>query len=115
MWLFGKKKNETQQILENKNAIADMADSVDVLISLAKENSDLVSALTDMQDKIKYFNPSMSDDVLALDKKISNKLGDLKIELNKAKQKGEYEKASELVSEIADNLVVERASKSKRR
>lgn len=115
MWLFGKKKNETQKILENKNAIADMADSVDVLISLARENEELVETLKTMQDQIKYFNPSMNEDVLALDKKISNKLGDLKIELNKAKQKGEYEKASELVSEIADVLVVERASKSKRR
>ena len=115
MWFFKKKKNETEKILENKNFVQDMTSSIDVLLSLGKDSEDLTTILNELQDKVKYFNPSMNEDVLALDKKISNKLGDLKIEINKARTKGEYANAISLANEIKDDLVVERESKSKRR
>ncbi len=111
MWFF-KKKDKTKDLLDNKHKVEAMAASVDVLISLASENDELVSQLKEMQDKIKYFNPSDKEDVLELDKKIENKLGDLKIEINKAKQKGDYATALSLTSDIKDALVVERNAKA---
>lgn len=109
---FFKKKNKTEQTIDAKQNIAAMAASVDVLISLSKENEDLVDVLKQIQDKVKYFNPTQKEDVLALDKKIENKLGDLKIELNKAKQKGDYTTATEIANDIKDVLVVERNAKA---
>lgn len=111
MWFF-KKKNKTEQLLNNKHHIEAMAASVDVLISLGQDNEELVAILKEIQDKIKYFNPTQKSDVLDIDKKIENKLGDLKIDLTKAKQKGEYANALSLASEIKDVLVVERNSKA---
>lgn len=111
MWFF-KKKNKTEQLLNNKHDVEAMTSSVDVLISLGQENEELVAILKEMQDKIKYFNPSNKPEVLELDKKIVNKLGDLKIDITKAKQKGDYANALNLASEIKDSLVVERNSKA---
>ena len=111
MWFF-KRKNKTEQLLNNKHHIEAMAASIDVLISLGQENEELVATLKAIQDKIKYFNPSDKSDVLDLDKKIENKLGDLKIDITKAKQKGEYANALSLANEIKDVLVVERNAKA---
>lgn len=111
MWFF-KKKNKTEQLLNNKHHIEAMAASVDVLISLGQDNEELVAILKEIQDKIKYFNPTQKSDVLDIDKKIENKLGDLKIDLTKAKQKGEYANALSTANEIKDVLVVERNSKA---
>ena len=112
---FKKKKSEREKLLENKHAVEDMATSIDVLLSIGNENEELCEILKDVQDKIKYFNPSMSDDVLALDKKIANTLGDLKIEINKAKTKEDYSKALEMAKDIQISLIVERNSKANRR
>ena len=109
--LFKKKKSEREQLLENKNAIADMASSIDVLLSIGAESSELCEILKDLQDKIKYFNPSVNEDVLLLDKKISNVLGDLKIEINKAKSKEDYSKAIEMHFPILYNVFVGMATR----
>ena len=111
MWFF-KKKNKTEEIIDNKQTIASMAATVEVLISLGQDNEELVTALKAIKDKITYFNPSQKEDVLAVDKKIEAKLGDLKIEISKAKQKGDYSAANELASDIKDGLVVERNAKA---
>ena len=112
---FRKKKSEREQLLENKHNIEDMASSVDVLMSIGKDSEELCKILEEVKDKIKYFNPSMNDDVLALDKKIGNALGDLKIEINKAKSKEDFTKAIECVKDINVSLIVERVSKANRR
>ena len=113
--LFKKKKSEREQLLENKNTIADMASSIDVLLSIGAESSELCEILKDLQDKIKYFNPSTNDDVLVLDRRIGNALGDLKIEINKAKTQEDYSKSIECAKNIQVSLVVERTSKANRK
>ena len=115
MCFFRKKKSEREKLLENKHQVEDMASSIDVLLSIGAENEELCGILKEVQDKIKYFNPSVNEDVLLLDKKISNVLGDLKIEINKAKSKEDYSKAIETAKDIQISLIVERISKSNRK
>ena len=110
--LFKKKKTEREKLLENKHTIEDMASSIDVLLSIGSESGELCELLKDIQDKIKYFNPSVNESVLALDKKIGNALGDLKIEINKAKGKDDYSKAIEIAKDIQISLIVERTAKA---
>ena len=73
---------------------------------------EILELLKDIQGKIKYFNPSVNDSVLALDRKIANSLGDLKIEINKAKGKDDYSKAIEIAKDIQISLIVERTAKA---
>ena len=113
--MFFKKKSETQKIVEIKHELENMAASMDVLISLAKDNAELVDVLEEIQGKVKYFNPTQDKDVQALDKKINNKLGDLKIDISKGKNKEDYTKALETAREVRDILVVERTAKANRK
>ena len=115
MCFFRKRKSEREKLLENKHFVEDMASSVDVLVSLASANAELVDILKQVQEKVKYFNPSMNKDVLDLDKKINNKLGDLKIDINKAKSSNDYTKAIEQAKDLMEVMIVERASKANRR
>ena len=115
MWFFKKKKSEREQLLDNKHEIEDMASSIDVLISIANADEELVGILKECQEKIKYFNPSINKDVLDLDKKISNRIGDLKIDINKGKTSNDYSKAKASALDLKDSLIVERASKANRR
>jgi hypothetical protein len=39
--LFRKKKSEREQLLENKHTVEDMASSIDVLLSIGSESSEL--------------------------------------------------------------------------
>lgn len=112
---FFRRKNETEKIIQNKNYAQDMANSIDVLLALAKDNNDLCTVLTNMQDRIKYFNPSIKSEVLDLDKKINKKLSELKTEISQARNNGEYATALSLANDLNDELLTERESKSKRR
>lgn len=113
--MFFKKKTERESLLENKHKIEDMASSIDVLISLSKDNDELTNILKDAQDKIKYFNPTQNKEALDFDKKITNRLGDLKIEINKAKSNEDFSKPISSALDLRDSLVAERISKSIRR
>ena len=113
MWPFGKKKkNDTTKILDNKHLVEDMTASVDVLLALARENSELTDILSEIQDKIKYLNPSKNEEVAELDEQIANKLELIKSELSKANQTGNFKIAIDLALDLRDNLLVTRASKS---
>lgn len=112
MWFFGKKKkNDTTKILDNKHFIEDMTGSVDVLLAMGRENDELTEILTDIQDKIKYLNPSLSEEVTALDSQISDKLNLMKSEVSKAKQTGNFKIVIDMALDLRDGLLVERASK----
>ena len=111
MCFWKKKKNNTTKILENKHFIEDMASSVDVLLSLGKEDSEYIDILTDIQDKIKYLNPSLNEEVTNLDAKIADKLELMKKETQDARQTGNFIIVKDMALEIRDNLLAERASK----
>lgn len=114
MWFF-KKKTERENILDNKHNIEDMAASIDVLISIGKDSEELVDILKEVKDKIKYFNPTQNKDALEIDKKIANRIGDLKIDINKAKSSGDYTKPIASVKDLKDSMIAERIAKANRR
>lgn len=110
-----KKKNKREEILKNKHFAEGLAANVDVLISIARENDDIVDLLKQLQDKVKYFNPTDNKDVLALDNKIANRIDDLKITINKAKAKDDYSAVKQEVEDLLFSAVEERIAKSKQR
>ena len=115
MCFFKKRKNEREQLINNKHNIEDMVAQLDVLLSLARDNQELVGILNEAKEKIKYFNPTINKDALDIDKKINNRIGYLKIEINKAKSSEDYSKPIASALDLRDSLVAERNAKSIRR
>ena len=110
-----KKKNKREEILKNKHSAEGLASNVDVLISLARENEEVVDLLEQLQDKVKYFNPTDNKDVLTLDTKISHRIDDLKIAINKAKAKEDYSAVKQEIEDLLYSAVEERIAKAKQR
>ena len=115
MCFFRKRRTEREQLLINKHDIEDMTAQVEVLLSLSRDNVELADILAEIKEKIKYFNPTMNKDALDFDKKISNKIGDMKIEINKAKSTGDYTKPIESARDLRDSLIAERTARAVRR
>lgn len=101
------RKGERQKLLDNKQTIADNANQINVLKELASSEPDLVAQLDDIQEILKYLNPTVNEDAVKFDKKIAGLIGDTKIALNKAEKKEDFTKAYDMVKEIK-YLVVER-------
>lgn len=96
------KRNEEdlgkQSIIDDRGIINNNVDSIDVLIAMAGENADIVTKLKALQETIKYLNPSQEENILKMDQKIGNLLGDLKILLSKAEMS--EEKVEQSVKDI---------------
>lgn len=58
----------------------------DSLIVLADDNKEIVTELKKLQEQIKYLIPSVTEEVLNMDKKIKNTLEDIRIILIKDNQ-----------------------------
>lgn len=107
MGLFGKKKKEgTAAVLENKHYIDESAQLIDVLVCMSGSDK-FTERLKLFQDKLKYSNPTTDERALNLDKKISDKIGDLKIEINKTRNWEDVSKLNDLIGEL-EMLLTER-------
>lgn len=89
----GKHGTEKEMINESKDLIASNAQFIEVLLVLAKGKENMIRELKEIQDKLKYLTPSANEKVTAIDEKIKDELGDLKIELNKKKEEEKDDKA----------------------
>ena len=87
-----KKGTESEQILENRQTVATNAQTVEILLVLAKGKESTVKELLKLQDELRYLTPSSDEKVKQIDEKIANELGDCKIELSKKREEGEDEK-----------------------
>ena len=96
----GGKKSERDLLLESRQIIGDNANSVEVLLVLAAGKEEMTKTLKDLQEKLKYLSPSADERVKALDMKIKDALGDIKIELTKSKGGDDSGKADKYVQEI---------------
>ncbi len=96
----GGKKSERDLLLESRQIIGDNANSVEVLLVLASGKEEMTKTLKDLQEKLKYLSPSADERVKALDMKIKDALGDIKIELTKSKGGDDSGKADKYVQEI---------------
>lgn len=104
--MFGHKKGR-ERILKNKQIIEDNANQINVLITLAESEPELVEELKDIQNELRYLNPIDSHDAEKYDSKIADKIGDTKILLTKAERKEDFTKAYDAVKELK-YLTVER-------
>ena len=98
MLFFGKKKPAVQT-KEDRDIIEQNSKAVNALIVLAGSNVDMVKQLKALQESLKYLIADEKSKIIDYDKKIRNKLGDLRIALTKAD--GEYSvKADDIISDI---------------
>ena len=111
MGLFSK-KTATSEILRNKDFIAKMAADVDVLISLMEEVDEpaIIDGLKEVQDEIKYLNPSNNPNVIAVDNMINNRLQDIKLALVKGRIL-DYSDVQSIIDELLSDIIVTRKSK----
>lgn len=108
-----KNEEKEDQIEESKNRLDDLVNTFDVLVALAKENEKLKARLEEVQDQLRYSAPATNKRVAEQDKRIADRVGDLKILLARAKTKGTYYGCERALSEI-EILIVEREADSKK-
>lgn len=96
----------------SKDRLGDMALTFDILIELAKDNEKLKEKISLVQDKIRYSTPSEDKKIAEEDRRIEERISDLKLKLARAKVKGTYYGCERLLTEI-ELLIVERNAKIK--
>lgn len=79
-----KRKKSVDKVKEDRELISFNSRSVETLLVHAENNQELTAELNDLQTKLKYLMPSEKSDVTDYDKKIKNKIGDMKIALTKS-------------------------------
>lgn len=99
-----KKRNKSKLIAQDRELIELNANAVDTLVVLAADNVDIVDALRDLQNKLRYLIASDNAKVYKLDEIIKNQLQDMKLYLNKPK-KVEIEGTKEYIREIEVSIV----------
>ncbi len=84
MLFFKKRKSNDEGLVENKRAIEAMTGSLETL-KVATDNAEILAKIDQVQEKIKYMNPTLDKTAHNFDKKISDAIGDLKIAIMKIK------------------------------
>ena len=95
---FWKKKVIGKTYIEDRKLILLCAQEIDVLILLDKDKK-FERQLIEIKDEFLYLSPRDDADVCELDQKIKNKIGDLKLVLNKYDNLDE-ENVDKLISTI---------------
>ncbi len=100
MMCFRKKKTIGEIYIEDRKCVLLSAQEIDVLIALDKKNF-YKARLEEIKDQLLYLSPRDNKEVYEIDKKIRDKIGDLKLVLNKHE-----EDEDESVISIMDNIFV---------
>ena len=79
---FKKKKVLGQTYIDDRKTLLLAAQEVDVLILLDKDKK-FERSLNELKDELLYISPRENKDVCEMDQKIREKIGDLKLVLNK--------------------------------
>ena len=94
-----KKKKVVDKVKDDREFIETNSKSIEAIVVLAKDNEEIIQDLKELQETLKYLIPSAESSVIDCDKKIKNKIGDLKIALTKSD--GETsKKAAEVLMEV---------------
>lgn len=99
-----KKRNKSKLIAQDRELIELNANAVDTLVVLAGENEEIIGALNDVQNKLRYLIASDNSKVYKVDEIIKNQLQDMKLYLNKPK-KVEIEGVKDYIREIEVSIV----------
>lgn len=106
MCLFKKKKVSIEQKRDKDNDLLKNNIAKSKVLCVASKNEEIIKRVKSITDKLQYSSPSRKESVEKIDKKLSNKLDDLKILI--LGEKSEV-KILELLDEI-DVIVAERES-----
>lgn len=111
MCLFKKRKGSVKQVLANQDQLLNNSKFAESLVNYAGIDNKTAIRISDIADKLKYMNPSSKSEVATIDRKIENKLSDLKIEIsaNNINQN----KVDTLIKDLT-NLVADRDFQSKK-
>lgn len=96
---FFRRKKVADKVKEDSQLIDFNSKSIDSLIVLAKDNTAVIGELKLLQSSLKYLIAMEDSKVVDYDKKIKDKLGDLRIALTKSDGE-ETKKTDELITEI---------------
>ncbi len=97
--LFFRKKKTAIQTKEDREIIEHNSKSINALIVIAGKNEAMIKKLKALQELLKYLIASEKAKIIDYDKKIKNKLGDLRIALTKADGEDSV-KADDIVADI---------------
>ena len=81
---FFKKKKSADKVKENAKLISSNSGEIGALLVHAEGNAELTAELKELQGNLKFLRPSDDSNVTDYDKKIKNKIGDMKIALTKS-------------------------------
>lgn len=98
----GKKQSKLE---EDEKLLIDLIGKLDFLIALSGSFVDIKERLEDIQDKIKYFQPTSA--ALDHDLRIKQRVDDLKADVSRAVTKGVFHLVSKRIGEL-ELLLVER-------
>ena len=99
---FGKKKNSAELTADDRQILKESSDKVGKLVMLTSDET-AIAKLKDLQEKIKYLMPAKTKETLGIDKRIADKVDDLKAELVKHGDKPT--KIDDVISDILLLLV----------
>ena len=109
---FGGNKCETEEILDDRYVINGNAALLDELVGLSEADAAVRDRLDSLRVTVKYFNPTCSKKILSLDKRIADALGDVKMEVYAARERGKWNKVGELLGSL-EELVISREAAEK--
>jgi flagellar basal body-associated protein FliL len=113
-YIFQFKKEEVENdFVLSKERLDALAEEIELLKFLAKENASVYDRLASLQEKIQFSTPSEKREVEKFDDRIASYLGDLKISLARAQDKGSYHSANRIITQI-ELLLIERENKVKK-
>jgi nucleoside-triphosphatase THEP1 len=111
MCFFKKRKENDAALKENKRAIEAMTGSLETL-KVATDNAEVLAKIEQVQEKIKYMNPTLNKAAHNFDKKIVDSIGDLKIAIMKIKTEEDVAKILNSFKHL-EMLVADRLNNSR--
>lgn len=107
---FGGSKCETAEILDDRYVISGNAALLEELVALTESDGELREKLEGMRLTVKYFNPTDARKPRVLDKRIADALGDVKVEVYAARERGKWHRVRELLGNLEELIAAREAA-----
>lgn len=105
-----KGKEKLQLFDDSKVRLEKMAEQLEILLYLAKENAKVYERIKQLENQILFATPSEKKQILSWDSRIKSQIADLKIALLRAKSKNTYHACNRIITQI-ELFLIERQEK----
>lgn len=95
-----KAKEKEEAFDESKIRLEKMAQQLEALLYMAKDNTEVYERVKGLQNQITFASPSQNKQILIWDERIRSQIADLKIQLARAKNKGIYHACNRIITQI---------------